>query len=51
MNAQQFKTIVGDKLKAKKAADEKLMIAEAVEAARVQGAQARSGSILSRLIG
>ena len=51
MNAQQFKTIVGDKLKAKKAADEKRLIAEAIEAARVQEAQARSGSMLSRLLG
>ena len=50
MTSQQFKTIVGDKLKTKKKEDERRRIAEAVETATAPEAPPPSG-VLSRLFG
>ena len=49
--ATEFKTIVSQKLKAKKAEEERMRIEAAVEASRTASESEAAPSLLSRLIG
>ena len=51
LNATEFKKIVGQKLKEKKAKEERMRIEAAVEATRGVPASGSAPSLLSRLLG